>query len=128
MTDFAERIRQLRLEKELTQEELASKIKSIPKVSKTVISTWENGGSKPRINTLLELASLFGVTTDYLLGRSDIRRARVVTKKELQGFLPPEAMRIVEKEDIAFLVEEMPLEEETKKEIMELLKKKGYIK
>ena len=32
---------------------------------------WENNGTVPRMNVLVELAKFFNVTTDYLLGNDD---------------------------------------------------------
>ena len=32
---------------------------------------WEKGRSEPSIQQILEMAELFEVTTDYLLGKSD---------------------------------------------------------
>lgn len=35
------------------------------------VSEWENGRSNPSLDNLIALADLFGVTTDYLLGRDN---------------------------------------------------------
>lgn len=40
------------------------------KVSKATISNWESGRKLPSIETLEKLADYYGITTDYLLGRS----------------------------------------------------------
>lgn len=48
----------------LSQEELANKIK----VSQKSISKYECGDRRPSYEILLAMSSLFGVTTDYLLG------------------------------------------------------------
>lgn len=47
----------------LSQEELAEKMN----VSRQAVSKWEGGQSIPEIEKILQLSSLFGVTTDYLL-------------------------------------------------------------
>ena len=39
-------------------------------VSEITVRSWNNGHKKPTIDTLSSLADLYGVTTDYLLGRS----------------------------------------------------------
>ncbi len=40
-------------------------------VTKQCVSNWENDNVLPSIEMLLKIADLFGVTTDFLLGRSD---------------------------------------------------------
>lgn len=52
----------------LSQEELANKLK----ISQKSISKYEHGARRPSYETLLAMASLFGVTTDYLLGNDTI--------------------------------------------------------
>jgi HTH-type transcriptional regulator, competence development regulator len=64
---LGDRLRRLRLEKKLTQEELGKKIN----VTKVSISGYENGNRTPDTETLQKLADFFNVTTDYLLGRTD---------------------------------------------------------
>ena len=58
------RIRSLRLQKSLKQEELAK----IINVSQASLSGYENEKYEPDKKTLLKLATFFGVTVDYLLG------------------------------------------------------------
>ncbi|BAD74778.1 transcriptional regulator [Geobacillus kaustophilus HTA426] len=64
---LGDRLRKLRQEKKLTQEELGKKIN----VTKVSISGYENGNRTPDTETLQKLADFFNVTTDYLLGRTD---------------------------------------------------------
>lgn len=40
-------------------------------VAQSIVSRWENGSSEPSKKNLAKLADLYGVTTDYLMGRSD---------------------------------------------------------
>lgn len=65
MNVFGERLRELRLENEIGQVELAKRIN----VSKGIISFWENGLREPTMSNLISLADVFGVTLDYLVGR-----------------------------------------------------------
>ncbi|MDO4545539.1 MAG: helix-turn-helix transcriptional regulator, partial [Bacillota bacterium] len=60
---IAEKIINLRKKNGWSQEELAEKLN----VSRQSVSKWESAASIPDINRILELAQLFGVTTDYLL-------------------------------------------------------------
>ena len=63
-----DRIKDLRQKKGMTQAELAE---SMGFTSQTV-SNWESGAREPDISALANLASLFGVTLDYLLlGKSE---------------------------------------------------------
>lgn len=66
MAEFGEMLAELRQDADLTQKELADRLF----VSKGTISNYENGIHYPDIEKLVSLAELFGVTTDYLLGRS----------------------------------------------------------
>ena len=60
---LSEKVFLLRKSKLWSQEELAEKLN----VSRQSISKWESGTAIPDIPRILELANLFGVTTDYLL-------------------------------------------------------------
>ena len=42
-------------------------------VTKSRINMWENNGTVPRMNVLVELAKFFSVTTDYLLGNDEAK-------------------------------------------------------
>ena len=60
---ISEKIVHLRKLNGLSQEDLAEKLE----VSRQAISRWEMGTAKPDANNILQLSTLFGVTTDYLL-------------------------------------------------------------
>ena len=66
---FASRLRQLRLDKNLRQEQVAKLIG----VNKSAISTYENNTRQPSFDILVRLATLYRVSTDYLLGMTNIR-------------------------------------------------------
>lgn len=67
MDDLGTRIRELRIEKGLSQPQLAKMVG----VTNAVISFWENNVNEPKASYIKKLAECFGVTTDYLLGISD---------------------------------------------------------
>ena len=71
--EFKDRLIKLRKELNLTQEELAQKIG----YTRTAISAWEIGRNEPSNSDTIKLAEYFGVSTDYLLGKSDIRNPEV---------------------------------------------------
>lgn len=67
--NFSTRMRQLRVESNITTKELADKLK----VARTTVSNWENGNRNPDLEMLKRIAKTLGSTTDYLLGMSDVR-------------------------------------------------------
>jgi len=64
---FANRLKSLRNQRKLSQEELAKKINT----TKSTISNYENRYSTPSNEVLRDLANILNTTTDYLLGRTD---------------------------------------------------------
>ena len=69
MPIFAERIRELRLERGLTQEELGE----IIGVKRFSIYSYEKGRACPEMKGLVALAEFFDVSRDYLAGRTEKR-------------------------------------------------------
>ncbi len=65
--NFAERLKELRIEKKIGQIQLAKEIG----VSKGIISLWENGLREPTLSSLIALAKFFEVSLDYLAGISE---------------------------------------------------------
>ena len=66
---FGERLKLLRLEKDLTQIELGKQFN----LGKTAISLYENNERFPDKETLDKMADFFGCSVDYLLGRTDLK-------------------------------------------------------
>lgn len=64
---FAERLKELREEKNLTFKELAVQTG----LSKSALCFWENGKRTPNAEAIVTLAKFFKVSADYLLGLSD---------------------------------------------------------
>ena len=62
---FGQRFNRLRKKYDLTQEEVANKLS----VSSQAVSKWENDISMPDISLLIEIAELFNITVDELLGK-----------------------------------------------------------
>lgn len=67
MNIFAERLKELRIEKELSQDDLARETG----YSQAAIARWEAGIRIPNILVAKTFAKFFGVTTDYLIGLVD---------------------------------------------------------
>ena len=65
MITFRERLKELRLENDLTQAELGK----IVNTSKMAVSHWESGHSEPGIAQLITLSNYFDVSVDFLIGK-----------------------------------------------------------
>lgn len=78
---MADKIKQLREQMGYTQAELARKLK----LTRSSINGWEMGLSVPSTPMVVELAKIFNVSTDYLLGLDDRASLRVegLSKKEV---------------------------------------------
>ncbi len=64
---IADRIKQLRISNNMTQTDLAKKLN----ITRSSVNAWEMGISTPSTAYIVELAQLFHVSTDFLLGLSD---------------------------------------------------------
>ena len=64
---FSTRVKELREKAGLSMDQLAKQLG----ITKSRVNMWENNGTVPRMNVLVELAKFFNVTTDYLLGNDD---------------------------------------------------------
>lgn len=92
-------IRELRTEKGITQNDLSNYLGLTPKM----ISFYELGERFPPYDIIIKLADYFNVSTDYLLGRSDIKNPEKLlsdynslsaeSKKELERYLQILKMR-----------------------------------
>ena len=67
MTEFRVRLREVRMKKKRTQKETAE----VLDMNLRSYQLYEQGKVEPSIKKILLLADFFGVTTDYLLGRTD---------------------------------------------------------
>ena len=61
------RIRELRKERGLTQEQLGKAVG----IANNTISQYETGALEPNIETIIKLCAFFNVSSDYLLGIKD---------------------------------------------------------
>ena len=64
MNKFAEKLKELRDEKNLSQRTLAKELG----FSQAAIARWENSLQTPNIDVAIIIAKYFKVSTDYLLG------------------------------------------------------------
>lgn len=64
MVTFAKRLKELRLENNYTQTNVALKIG----IRQQSYARYESGSGEPNLETLVAIAKLFNVSVDYLLG------------------------------------------------------------
>ena len=67
MNKFAARLREVRMERELTQDELAKLLS----VNQRTISNCEREVNKPDLDMLINISKVLDVSADYLLGIKD---------------------------------------------------------
>ena len=87
---IGDNIRRLRAEKGMTQKEIADRLF----VTAQAVSRWENGEVEPSLNTITELAKIFEVSVDALLGVATESEPAPEAEPEPQ----PEPTVIIEKE------------------------------
>lgn len=64
---LAEKLKLLRKEKGITQEEFAKDIK----VTKGAVAMWETNKRTPDLNMLKDISNYFNISIDWLIGNSD---------------------------------------------------------
>ena len=119
MNSVGAKISELRKKHNMTQMELADKMN----ISFQAVSNWERGNSMPDIGKLPELAQLFGVTIDELLGEESPVIHAVMEDKIEECAITPEELSavapILRPEQVDTLFEKLP--QVSWEEIMELL-------
>ena len=73
MVNMGEKLKSLRIEKNLTQKQVADRIG----LAISAVSSYESGTRYPSYDVLVKLARIFHVSTDYLLGITDKRNIDV---------------------------------------------------
>lgn len=68
--DYTKRIRDLREDNDKTQQEVADYLST----SQTMYARYERGANELPIRHLIKLADFYGVSTDYIIGRTDNRK------------------------------------------------------
>ena len=67
MIKFSKVLRELRVEENVSQAQLAKSLN----LTQNTISRYETGNREPSLEILVEIAEFFGVSTDYPLGLED---------------------------------------------------------
>lgn len=79
-----ERLKFLRERENLTQQELADKLK----ITRSALSLYETNRREPDNDTLKKFAEFFSVTTDYLLGRDEPSTKTHGLPQTIAAYLP----------------------------------------
>ncbi|WP_061207280.1 helix-turn-helix domain-containing protein [Leptospira santarosai] len=117
---FPERLRQLRVMKKMSQEELGQ----LTDLNYNHIGRYERGDSRPSADKLKALAEALGVTTDYLLSGNEDNVARVNLEDQelLEMFQKVQLLPQDKKESIKDLIEAYLFREKVRKDIYVLTK------
>lgn len=78
---LGDRIRSLREKHNLTQEQIAKKIG----ISRGTYAHYEINKRRPDYETLIKIAEIFDVSTDYLVGRSDNPGYKIIDDNKLES-------------------------------------------
>ena len=79
------RIKNLREELNMTQQELADKLDG----AKSTVAMYEKGDRKPSLEVLVKLSEIFNCSIDYILCKSDIRNLKSISDSNDSLFLIP---------------------------------------
>jgi transcriptional regulator with XRE-family HTH domain len=79
MANFAQRLKELRTARRLTQTRLAELLAISPRV----YSRWETGDVTPHFDTIVRLAEILGVSLDEIAGRKDVSSEAAIKNPEL---------------------------------------------
>ncbi len=70
--DYIKRMRDLREDSDKTQQQIAEVLGT----SQTMYARYERGANEMPIRHLVKLCNYYGVSADYLLGRSDVKNQK----------------------------------------------------
>lgn len=114
MKEFGERLKELRIERQMTQTELGQIFEN--QKAQTTIGTWESGRRQPSIEDIITIAQYFNVSVDWLFGLTNERKNIEAIKKEEE---PRELKEFLNRNNILFNGAE--LNEEEKKRMVDIL-------
>lgn len=114
--EFSKRLKKLRIEKDISQEDLARLLS----VSRTSVTNYELGRNEASSQVLNKLSEIFDCSIDYLLGKTDIRNQAQLDDPlglakigfSMKNYTPPTE---TQKEQIRIIIETI-LKDNKKKE------------
>ena len=113
MKIFGERLKKLRINRHLTQDELGEIFN--PPLAQSTIGTYERGVRQPSLENLIAISNYFNVSIDYLLGITDEER----TVEEFKEENPQELREFLNQNNILFNGAE--LSKEDKQRMIDIL-------
>lgn len=115
--EYGERLKKLRNEKGISQQEFADRLK----INRSTYARYELGKTQPDFETLQKIADYYSVTIDFILGRSDNTNTQTNDEKEMKEFFSNPELNLFFKE-----MKESPEEQlEELREIWEVIKKRN---
>lgn len=113
MKIFGKRLKQLRTNRHMTQDELGEIFN--PPLAQSTIGTYERGVRQPSLENLIIISNYFNVSIDYLLGITDEERTVTTFKEEN----PQELREFLNQNNILFNGAE--LSEDDKQRMIDIL-------
>jgi transcriptional regulator with XRE-family HTH domain len=112
MNTLGIRIKQLRNEKGLRQEDLAK----IILVNRATLASWEVDRALPDINVIQKIADVFNVSVDYLLGRKPPEKPKDEISEQISE-LPDDKRKMIETMLKVFKTEQESDDDSTKNNV-----------
>ena len=81
---FGKRLKELRKENKLTQQELVIKLNC--EITQASIARWENNLRVPNLDAVITLAKFFNVSLDFIAGLVDFKYLIYIKKREVVPF------------------------------------------
>ncbi|ANZ96554.1 MULTISPECIES: helix-turn-helix domain-containing protein [Brochothrix] len=98
MNNFGEKLKMLREQNDITQEEVSQKLN----VTRQSVSNWENNKNYPDLTTLVTLSQLYNISLDDLL--KDENNVVKSMKTELNSYRSSELIKLIIFSVLAFLL------------------------
>ena len=73
MSALSQRLLELRMEHDLSQAQIAEEVRVVVRA----YQRYEYGQREPQLAVLIRMADFYGVSLDYLVGRSEVREQKV---------------------------------------------------
>ena len=109
-------------EENLNQAEFAK----VLNVGKSSVTNWIRNRRVPDLDTLKKIADYFDVSFDYLLGRSELKKGRILKAKEIANIFPESIkLKYLANDDLVIEINESELSKATKEDILQILKRRN---
>ena len=89
---FAQRLKELRKEKKLTQAELSKKLEH----GYMAVANYESGRKEPSLADLITICRILDVSSDYLIGISDVRKPCAILEQSELAMLYQQMIELAE--------------------------------